>query len=99
APQHPHSFPTRRSSDLAVGIEVVVVATQGARIEKGLSSGSLAPAVRRPLDILCHVEMVDLIGKVVVAVAYSWLITSKGTNNVLRSEEHTSELQSRFDPV
>src|SRR5699024_11399170 len=86
----PVSSPTRRSSDLfveALTIDVV-----------GHADGDFANAGE-------HVELgEEVIGKTVDArcVACNHRVvpaTTTGTASVDRSEEHTSELQSRFDLV
>src|SRR5699024_12452988 len=82
-------FPTRRSSDLAssgIGISTTispVVAAASASSER-TSSAPMMPVVRTPRATIA--------APVNVAI-------STTTSGFSRSEEHTSELQSRFDLV
>src|SRR5688500_19207510 len=74
-----HSFPTRRSSDLAAGVES---AAQDARILLSFVTG--VELVRLPLLTELdddHVRRFDQ-------------LVARRTERVPRSEEHTSELQS-----
>src|SRR5699024_11579039 len=73
-PRHPHSFPTRRSSDLQCEQCVIAAATNvhtWVELGAALTDEDLAR-----LDLLAAEAL-----------------------NTERSEEHTSELQSRFDLV
>src|SRR5699024_12178931 len=89
-----HSFPTRRSSDL---LRTMMITTNSvARLAQrcgefiGDSGGSLARGYPTSLA-LCILDAIYSTGSHPAAV-----------NNVVdryRSEEHTSELQSRFDLV
>src|SRR5699024_12377590 len=71
APRDPHSFPTRRSSDLTGDHGDAVV----------VGAGEIAPVVPGDLPDLDH------------------LVLPLSPGGLVRSEEHTSELQSRFDLV
>src|SRR5207249_12069711 len=86
-PDHPdlHSFPTRRSSDLVAGPAVSV-----GRWLAGVTTvgGELADAARAVTDVAgITLRRGDALHAAVVHA------------DVTRSEEHTSELQSRFDLV
>src|SRR5206468_7823319 len=86
-----HTFPTRRSSDLA---------------EAG---GTFRSLRGRNFRLYFSGQLVSMAGSFMQAVAQSWLVlklTGSGTAlglvtllQFLRSEEHTSELQSRSDLV
>src|SRR5690606_40883264 len=76
-PRDPHSFPTRRSSDLAL---VEHVRSRGGRV---IAVGTTSV---RALE-----TSVDGSGR--VRASAGW------TDHVVRSEEHTSELQSRENLV
>src|SRR5207249_6912559 len=83
-----HSFPTRRSSDLALST------SRGAQ----LSSCSACPPLvhrARPRHTLGGLSVIA------PCIESTGISTSSRTTTVicLRSEEHTSELQSRFDLV
>src|SRR5699024_11658824 len=96
--QHTHSFPTRRSSDLATGFGY----TQDRRAEQAKILQELLPRVRdirrmgsAALD-LCRVAE----GTVDAYYEHGVKIWDVAAGIVIaRSEEHTSELQSRFDLV
>src|SRR5207249_11135155 len=97
---HPalHSFPTRRSSDLipfyfCSGAELPLVREL---IEKGMGTGPAAA-------MLLAVPIVNIL---TFGVVSRWLGARGALNHLettpkvrMRSEEHTSELQSRFDLV
>src|SRR5699024_12856057 len=78
-----HYFPTRRSSDLDFGGMIVAV------IEER------ADAAR------CRVVLAELVAahRVALDADAEHLALDGGDDPLLRSEEHTSELQSRFDLV
>src|SRR5207248_8684395 len=97
-PRHPHSFPTRRSSDLAEALAFLEVAARAAR-DAGITpepefhfaigvsclrTGRFAEALQH-LDRALHSEPDRLRRAGVLAQMAS------------RSEEHTSELQSPYD--
>src|SRR5690606_42153766 len=73
-----HSFPTRRSSDLAVG-------------------DYIAPAAERLAQSVKSVQL----GRLSLGATGAWLKERQGEHSVAvnRSEEHTSELQSRENLV
>src|SRR5699024_11812098 len=88
--RHLHPFPTRRSSDLRLGIlradnaavvvqEVAVVGGHGIGVELAIEGGSFHRAFQ-------------IAALYIVGVEGDFLQST-------RSEEHTSELQSRFDLV
>src|SRR5207249_12144317 len=82
-----HSFPTRRSSDLSVA----------------LSGGVLIPAIALESAIAAlgrvvapmSVQPIATLARPLVAIG-ALMLSIEGA---IRSEEHTSELQSRFDLV
>src|SRR5207249_7476065 len=89
-----HSFPTRRSSDLTWqgGFDD----PEPAALLRGLRT---APAIDpwRPELFYALLFMLGVVGAYVVSAR----LAARGQTGVdaLRSEEHTSELQSRFDLV
>src|SRR5207249_10634435 len=85
-PRHLHSFPTRRSSDLSV--RRFTARTPLTYMAPLATSASNSGASRRR-NVFSAMSSVFQI----TAVAFSTFL------NRLRSEEHTSELQSRFDLV
>src|SRR5699024_12574303 len=88
APPAPRSFPTRRSSDL------VQYSIDG---RKFLSKDGLTPD-----DPISHEQLRPVIFRtlaVVAGFAIILLIMAAFDQLTIRSEEHTSELQSRFDLV
>src|SRR5699024_11916307 len=92
------SFPTRRSSDLINDCHAVFVAKIG-----GCPKSDLQAAGIEPVDQFAH----EFIEKSAIAWFKSYLdkVNSGEIQHVvrgdaeIRSEEHTSELQSRFDLV
>src|SRR5699024_12430186 len=85
------SFPTRRSSDLVVAI-VVRRSALGLMIESiGINPQASRMAGIKPRGLLV---MVYSLSAFLAAIAGVF-----ATASVMRSEEHTSELQSRFDLV
>src|SRR5207249_11384820 len=96
-PRHLHSFPTRRSSDL-----VRAVARIRASVHVKLLAGFLlitllfiaitAVSLRTVTETARQTNLLD---QAHVRVGWSRLIE----HALARSEEHTSELQSRFDLV
>src|SRR5699024_12517405 len=81
-----HSFPTRRSSDLGeVQLDVLR--------QRGVPVGDDEPVPALPVrigGIMTHALLVQQVGERCERHGRAW---------VARSEEHTSELQSRFDLV
>src|SRR5699024_12281534 len=93
-----HSFPTRRSSDLGSTI------LEAARMH-GIEIPTLC-YLREINEIgacrICVVEVVgmrNLVAACVYPVAEGMEILTNSKRVFARSEEHTSELQSRFDLV
>src|SRR5699024_12823578 len=91
-PRLPPSFPTRRSSDLASAVyngithkAVRLISTQESRQDAARRSCTACGTCRRTCTGLCRPT--EHRGRVSTAFGKS------------RSEEHTSELQSRFDLV
>src|SRR5207249_12020017 len=89
-----HSFPTRRSSDLFLGrsLREALEVTAG-RSGPGILLGAVTAAgtfyVLMATDFRGLQELGFIAG---TAILLAWL-------SMVRSEEHTSELQSRFDLV
>src|SRR5207249_9950212 len=93
-PRALHSFPTRRSSDL--GIAAAVAA------QRALAAHDWPDGVEVRVRMGLHTGEPSLSesGFVSLAVHRGARICAAGHGGqVLRSEEHTSELQSRFDLV
>src|SRR5699024_11337100 len=93
-----HSFPTRRSSDLQTEEQVVMLKTSSCKItfkdapnRKQLSFTSI-----NPVDWVKSIYHLATCHKIFVDNYYGFLAV---TVFKPRSEEHTSELQSRFDLV
>src|SRR5207249_12028438 len=87
-----HSFPTRRSSDLnmqnaATEMTGIVDATRG-------SQRAIVPACKKPSAM----QLVSYAAPIGAAI-FLWMPTITILPGIYRSEEHTSELQSRFDLV
>src|SRR5205807_7261566 len=81
-----HSFPTRRSSDLGIGVLIIV----GAQRMKNLQSHGMAMAASIVAMIPC-ISPCCLLGLPFGIWALIILLKPEVKN---RSEEHTSELQS-----
>src|SRR5207249_11987077 len=91
-PPPPHPPPTRHSSDLLTTLE------ENAGLEAYINVPvQEAPKLKNGLPV----RLVDESGKVLANERISFISPSVDdqTQTVLRSEEHTSELQSRFDFV
>src|SRR5699024_12596901 len=86
----PHSFPTRRSSDL-YGSTV-------ASMRRADSSLRRPPGSRRT-PARSSASVMDVIAALSTSTDRRGRAGRKHTHYPLRSEEHTSELQSRFDLV
>src|SRR5699024_12838792 len=80
-PRHPHSFPTRRSSDLSTD-----------KVDTEIPS----PVAGTIEEILVEEDEDAEVGADLVVIGDGTGVVGAGA---LRSEEHTSELQSRFDLV
>src|SRR5687768_18353772 len=88
-PSQPHSFPTRRSSDLAPGYVAFRRHKEGLRHGAGISkSGSFNQDVVKLLPALHQ-----------VAQNAEEFASHGAADATVRSEEHTSELQSRLQFV
>src|SRR5690606_39460355 len=86
-----HSFPTRRSSDLwTVGVEQALTDTLS--LEAGISTGFRAPTIEEMYSTTGAPDDWNV-------VANPDLEAESSNNLDLRSEEHTSELQSRENLV
>src|SRR5205814_8999531 len=81
----PHSFPTRRSSDLS--------------IETVCTSDGLTGALATPLEGMTRFTLFSINGVVIMKIISNTKARSSSgviliSESVVRSEEHTSELQS-----
>src|SRR5690606_41567980 len=77
-PRHPHSFPTRRSSDLAASVGAA--GAHGGMTKIDMEWAEATRRLKGDLDMYCEVQtFLPRVGE--------------------RSEEHTSELQSRENLV
>src|SRR5206468_8338149 len=92
------SFPTRRSSDLARGLDDVLELLLAVLLnERGaLERTQLSPDADR-LQIVHHALAQIRVGRVAEIVPCVEPVGISGFGQKLRSEEHTSELQSRSD--
>src|SRR5699024_12119165 len=93
-----HSFPTRRSSDLADGIDdgSGAESCSGSQdVAQGLDHliGCCAPGLGLSIDLFEGMDDVRIVQR------HIRLAERGAVTRVERSEEHTSELQSRFDLV
>src|SRR5690606_41552061 len=86
APRALPAFPTRRSSDLPRGLETELVPARGYQLE-------LVPPV--PLPRKLTLELLRMPAKVRDSVRRTREVLERVGADVVRSEEHTSELQSR----
>src|SRR5699024_12317909 len=93
------AFPTRRSSDLRKDIDAVIIGTPDFWHKK-----ISIDALNAGKHVYCEKPMVHSVdeGKEVIEAwkksGKIFMVGSQGMSS-LRSEEHTSELQSRFDIV
>src|SRR5699024_11564311 len=98
APQPPiHSFPTRRSSDLHYRLTVGTVSRHG-HVEHIFVQSEYLAYVRAEWRVFGKLEQSVYIGALYDSVVRAELFAA-AKHTVARSEEHTSELQSRFDLV
>src|SRR5699024_12259510 len=95
--RHLPPFPTRRSSDLLQrGVVDLVAGRDRLEVVEGTDVSTHATSVRPTADI----GEQNLIVREPVPIARSMVMVCGGQNpHKPRSEEHTSELQSRFDLV
>src|SRR5207249_12210365 len=91
-PPHLHSFPTRRSSDLTCRNLLITMTLGG--LWHGAAWTFVFWGILHAVFLIVHRGFQDFCGR--RPVLTRWLQTPPGTT---RSEEHTSELQSRFDLV
>src|SRR5207253_9791916 len=85
-----HTFPTRRSSDLAQGADAVLLAVHWLRFDDVLKqAGDLSGKI----VVTCSMPMNEDNTELVAAHASSG--AEELAKRIPRSEEHTSELQSR----
>src|SRR5207247_9586468 len=96
-PPFPHSFPTRRSSDLSFFTKLLADATAVFFVATVLAKLSLA-AITSSMDVTAAMDC-DLSAATTSDRSPSWLAAASMLLNKFRSEEHTSELQSRVDLV
>src|SRR5699024_12257689 len=95
----PHTLPTRRSSDLvATGAADIVddagniiqgAAAKYSTVDVGTNKGLMSKVIQTVGDFFNGIAQKVFKGKV----------TGKALTKIKRSEEHTSEFQSRFDLV
>src|SRR5699024_11551860 len=88
-----HSFPTRRSSDLTVSGP-----GYGPRLECSYNKSGIPPVPPRKLA-LTFPWLPPILYKLHEQSISSYSKAPRGLSVLSRSEEHTSELQSRFDLV
>src|SRR5207249_12076832 len=88
--QHPHSFPTRRSSDLLFVLRELLLAMQATIADKAGRT-----ECERPLGAPAAGDGIHALERELGRPMWEHLLDHLAT----RSEEHTSELQSRFDLV
>src|SRR5206468_12430040 len=96
--RHPHSFPTRRSSDLPKKLGLNSHCSPVTATVPSLATataGSLSPSGRSN-GVLEKLRLPDTVPAKADAPAR---ITTSKALRINRSEEHTSELQSRSDLV
>src|SRR5207249_9638550 len=94
---HPHhlpSFPTRRSSDLELAARTIAAHIKGS-LEWSLAEPALKDV--KPPTKAAGRRLVTMTAKLVLAALFS--ASAMKASAETRSEEHTSELQSRFDLV
>src|SRR5205807_9842571 len=92
APRHLHSFPTRRSSDL---YDQGVTGDHAYLAMEFLPSGTLASRIREGLDSRAALRLAAQIARALDAIHSQGIVhRDLKPTNILRSEEHTSELQS-----
>src|SRR5699024_12688194 len=84
--RHPHSFPTRRSSDLELQKKLEAAQKDGTNSKHTLLR-----------DTVTEEEIARVVSRW-TGIPLSKLMEGE-REKILRSEEHTSELQSRFDLV
>src|SRR5207249_9139737 len=88
-----HSFPTRRSSDLFVQERERIIRQQQEAIRE------LSTPVLQVRERLLILPIIGVIDPQRARQLTEQLLQAIRTNRAKRSEEHTSELQSRFDLV
>src|SRR5207249_9249749 len=98
-PRHPPSFPTRRSSDL-VAQRHDIAADVDERILDAVFPKKVSRAIERvAFRVAAEVELHGRVfARHCISLNAQIAHARVGTNDS-RSEEHTSELQSRFDLV
>src|SRR5699024_11290951 len=90
-----HSFPTRRSSDLFDYVNALVTST----VRQSTEESSLDHLLWGALCVVAWLRAVNSAATGVMRCADGALACATSTLLTERSEEHTSELQSRFDLV
>src|SRR5207249_7662989 len=92
-----HSFPTRRSSDLITPGH----STRGSAIWRNIYRSFVAPVKTIPnqRQPIFMPGLIPAAGTLAAPSVYPVRVRLISPPNSLRSEEHTSELQSRFDLV
>src|SRR5207253_5560374 len=94
APRHPHSFPTRRSSDLRCHGNGAEPGTPIKTCARCGGNGILQAVSRTPFGQVARTVSCDVCGGD-GKVAEKACTRCNGRAREVRSEEHTSELQSR----
>src|SRR5690606_41066872 len=97
-PRDPHSFPTRRSSDLQAAY---CSRTSALRPPQEPCVQHQRPAIREPTLAASYsaVMATNSMSGLHVGISGSYGGINLGDEAILRSEEHTSELQSRENLV
>src|SRR5207249_9877382 len=93
------SFPTRRSSDLASSILTNNIQVTLLAFGFGLTAGIGTAFVLITNGIQLGAVAGWMTAKGNSSALWGWIMPHGGTELLARSEEHTSELQSRFDLV
>src|SRR5699024_12861200 len=93
-----HSFPTRRSSDLGGYYTIVIHSLRTRELAEELAQKVDGPSFR------INIKQVTIDGTTYFRVSIGQFKTNAAARDAIsklpeRSEEHTSELQSRFDLV
>src|SRR5690606_41694670 len=94
-----HSFPTRRSSDLATAIYAGMIGWNGIVLPQAIAGSNgltLALAGWLGAELVDHGGLIFVWQWVSIALLMLW---TNAAPNTMRSEEHTSELQSRENLV
>src|SRR5699024_12152503 len=96
---HVYSFPTRRSSDLTASPKVVPIAPNPKPRKLRPSASTRMAGCEVFVTGVCLSNGVEIIHYFALYYYVSSCVYTAPRRNAPRSEEHTSELQSRFDLV